>query len=518
MKNIFCRIVVFSMFFLLATPIAWAKTILYVPADDRPVSLEYVVDTAKAANLDILVPPDIYLASRNRNGDPEKLWEWIADNMNKADALVLSADSLIYGGLVDSRTHHYGSYVLEWRVKRFRQLRETHPSVPMYVFSTIMRSPQGTAGGVEPSYYETYGGDIFQLTALQDKAESKGLTAEEQRMLQKLAETIPGDFMADWMTRRGKNYDNNVKLIELTKAGIINYLLIGRDDTSPFSQSHKESRMLGKVAANLPDGKYSSFPGADQLGMVLLTRAYNDFTMQMPLVKIQYALGAGAVTVASYEDQPIDRTIRDHITAAGGKVASSSQSPDLLLVVNTPLTNRTEEAGVFGNLPMKTDATVQFVASIENKLRAGMPVAIADIAYANGADNSLMKELFVQGLLDKLDAYSGWNTASNTLGYAIGQGMMAREMPDAERKRLLLVRYLDDWAYQANIRKEIYREVFYPGHGSPEYLNWLQPEVSAEVEKRIRLFATQYLWVEPDNIQISFPWNRMFEIEVDIAR
>lgn len=515
MKKIFCLIVACSIL-LLAVPTALAKTILYVPADDRPVSLEYAVDTLKAANIDILVPPAEYLAGRQRTGDPEGLWQWVKDNAAKADALVLSGDSLIYGGLVDSRIHNFSSNVLEWRLKRFSKLRAENPSARMYIFSTIMRSPIASSGGVEPAYYETYGNDIFQLTALQDKAESKGLTVAEQQTLQRLAKTIPREYIKNWMERRDVNFSINTKLIELTKTEIFNYLIIGRDDTSPFSQSHKESRMLSKLTDDLPPGTYASFPGADQLGMILLARAYNAINQQTPVVSVNYALGAEAATVASYEDQPIGRTISDHITAAGGIVAGRGQQPDLVLAVNTPLGIRTEEAEAFDNLAIETDSILQFVTFIESQLRSGTPVAVADVAFANGADNSLMRELYRRGLLDRLDAYSGWNTASNTLGYAIGQGMMAKTMSDEARKRLLMVRYLDDWAYQANIRKEIYREVFSLGRGSSEYLNWLEPEVTTKVENKIRLFVQRYLWGEPKKVQVVFPWHRMFEVQIKI--
>ncbi len=518
LKKLGYKILICSLYLFAAVSLAEARTLLFVPADNRPVSLEYAVDTVKAANFDILVPPEEYLAGRGRTGEPEQIWDWLNENAPKAEALVLSADTLIYGGLVDSRTHDFSDYVLNWRMRRFERLRQRNPQVRIYVFSTIMRSPHGTAGGVEPAYYETYGPDIFRLTALEDKAESAGLSPDEKQTLHSLQTTVPADYLADWLQRRNKNFRVNAKLVELAKGKAFDYLLIGRDDTSPYSQSHKESRLLEKMAAPLSSAAYGSFPGADQLGMVLLARAYNELNGSKPVVEIQYTLGAGPSTVASYEDQPVDRTLRDHIMAAGGLVARQSPHPDLVLAVNTPLSNRTPEAGVFENLPLHSEATNQFVLDIAKRLRAGEAVAVADIAFANGADNSFLKELYDQGLLDKLSAYSGWNTASNTLGYAIGQGMMARDMSDAARKRLLLVRYLDDWAYQANVRKEIYREMFSDEQRSPEYLNWHEAEVTALTDARIKAFARQYLWVDPAAINISFPWNRMFEIEVAIGK
>ncbi|EAX47877.1 conserved hypothetical protein [Thermosinus carboxydivorans Nor1] len=504
------------LLFITATSTAWAKAILYVPIDNRPVSLAYPTDTVKAANFDILSPPIEYLASAGQSGDPERLWQWLEKNANNADAMVLSADSLIYGGLVDSRTHDFSSVVLEWRLQRFNKLKAIAPDARIYVFTTIMRTPRASNGGVEPLYYATYGGQIFQLTALQDKAEVQGLTGEEQAMLETAAKAVPPEFLADWFKRRGKNYKVNAGLINLTKAGKIDFLLVGRDDTSPFSQSHKESRLLAKLAEGLSADQYASFPGADQLGMVLLARAYNELTNQKPIVKIEYALGKGPATLASYEDQPIDRTILELIKAAGAEVANGRVKPDLLLAVNTPLTGNTPEAEIFDNIAMPSQTVSQFVDAIERGIQAGTPVAVADIAFANGADNSLLHELFARGLLDKLHAYSGWNTASNTLGYAVGQGMLAREMPLDERKRLLAIRYLDDWAYQANLRKEIYRELLYSHQSYSEFIGELEPQIAQETERRIRQFAQQYLLAPPEKIHISFPWHRMFEISVEI--
>jgi hypothetical protein len=503
---------------MLVMPIALAKTILYVPFDDRPVSVDYAIDTVKAANVDIIVPPTEYLASRYRSGQPEKLWQWVNDNASQADALVLSADALIYGGLVDSRVHDFSQNVLDWRLRRFNSLSQSNPNATLYVFSTIMRSPHASEGGVEPAYYEKFGTQIFQLTALLDKAEVKGLTLDEQAKLQQAKASIPPQFLDDWLKRRTKNFKINAQLLELTKQHKINYFVLGRDDTSPFSQSHKESRTLNNLATGLSANRYRSFPGADQLGMIMLARAYNQLLGQAPLVEIRYPIGAGAATIPSYEDQPIGSTITDHIVAAGGRVSNNSQQPDLVLAVNTPLSGHTAEAETFGNIAYVTNNMRHFVTAIAQDIQAGKKVAVADIAFANGSDNALMKALSEQNLLDKLNAYSGWNTASNTLGYAIGQGMMSMTMDDSKRKHLLAIRYLDDWAYQANIRGQLYKEIIYPNDGSVVDLEALEPLLNTALETKLQLFTTKHLWFSPTAIKASYPWNRMFEIKVELPK
>ncbi|HEY3426733.1 MAG TPA: DUF4127 family protein [Negativicutes bacterium] len=508
--------VIFFGLFLVSIPLAQAKTILFVPADDRPVSLEYIADTGKAAQLTILVPPAELLASRGLSGESDELWGWVMDNCRQADAMVIAADSVIYGGLVDSRTHHFEPSVINERLNRFRQLKKANPNAGVYVFSTIMRTPKASAGDVEPPYYEKYGRNIFQLTALKDKADMTGLTNAEEKLVKLETAIIPPEYLADWMQRREKNFKINSELIEMTKAGLFNYLILGRDDTSPYSQSHHEGRALSLLAAKLPASKFQTFPGADQLGMVLLAKAYNDLTMQLPIVKVEYALGTGASTIPSYEDQAVGKTIIDHIQAAGGIVLPNPKKPDLIIAVNTPVDGVTEEADSLSNIAASTNATAQFVDRIQSELAAGSKVAIADIAFGNGSDNSLMKELSERHLLDKLSAYSGWNTASNTIGYAISQGMMAASMGEPDRKQLLAVRYLDDWAYQANIRKQLREEIIYPRNGSLQYLDELRPLLTSEAAKRERLFAQKNLWLSPETVNVSFPWNRMFEIRIAI--
>ena len=506
------------MFFLLAAVPVQAQRLLYVPADNRPVSLQYVVDTFQAAGTTILTPPDSLLAARDQWGDADRLWNWVEEHCAEADSIVLSADSMLYGGLVPSRVHELSTETLQKRVERFGHLRTLNPSARVYVFSTVMRTPQFTAGGVEPPYYEKYGYRIFQLSALRDKKEVQELTKQENDKLIDLEREIPAAVMADWQTRRNKNFQINAQLIHLMQKGELNYFVLGRDDTSPYSQSHKETRDLLKLAAGSA-GRFASFPGADQLGMILLTRAVNEFQHQIPVVVVQYASGIGPATIPSYEDQPAGKTIFDHILAAGAVPLLTPSLAELILMVNTPVDGKTHEADSTLNISKASAETTEFVSAIQSWLQAGKKVAVADIAFGNGADNSLLMQMSAQGLLPKLAAYSGWNTASNTTGYAIGQGMLAVSMSEQDRLRLLTVRYLDDWAYQANIRSELNREINYPKGGSLVRLDEREPLLVMTAEKKLHKFSDCYLAGLPTaELQASFPWNRMFEIHVTIAK
>jgi hypothetical protein len=499
----------------LAAAPASAKTILYVPFDNRPVSLENVKDTARAAGVEIITPQHALLAGRASRGNPDYLWDWLVSCSQQADAIVVSADALLYGSLVGSRVHDYPEEVLAQRAARFARLKQINPSVRLYVFSTIMRTPQASAGGVEPDYYETYGPSIFQITALQDKSELQPLSRNEQQTLQTLLGQVPREHLDDWFARRLKNYKMNVKLIARTKDDTFDYLLLGRDDCSPFSQSHKESRLIAREARNLPASKYACFPGADQLGMLLVTRAINDFSFHVPIVKVHFTPGAGPKTIPSYEDTETGQTIMEQILTAGGLPLLEPASFDMVLAVNTPEDGLTLEAGNPANKGKASPATMTMVRKIRDDINAGKQVAVADIAFANGADNAFMHELAKRGLLPRLASYSGWNTASNTLGFAISQGMLAPKMTPQSKNRLLYVRYLDDWAYQANVRWEVAEKVLWPTGGNYFYLDESTPLITAETETRLQAFAAVHLKEFGQfKFKVSFPWNRMFEVDV----
>ena len=128
-----------------------------------------------------------------------------------------------------------------------------------------------------------------------------------------------------------------------------------------------------------------------------------------------------------------------------------------------------------------------------------------------------MNEMTKNKLVPKLESYSGWNTASNTIGYTIGQAVFAQNMTLPDKNSLLAVRLLDDWAYQANIRSNLYKNVLAPLGHSDVQLNELAPNLVIETEKQMKTFAAKNEdWFPMQKLDVSFPWNRMFEVKVKV--
>ena len=146
----------------------------------------------------------------------------------------------------------------------------------------------------------------------------------------------------------------------------------------------------------------------------------------------------------------------------------------------------------------------------------GKAVAVADVKYGNGADNALVSKLFANGLEYKLAAYSGWNTAGNTIGYALAQGLLSKHFTDESRRNLLTVRYLDDWAYQSNVRMDVYRNLIWPKRWKNSgFADEQLAVVEESITNSMRSVAKPMLGEVVDNYKFTLPWRRMFEVNVE---
>ena len=505
-----------ASFFLCASPAALAKTILYVPQDDRPVDYEYTVSTAEAAGYQVLTPPAQYLSGMNFHGSPDKLMAWVNANAGKADAMVLSIDSLVYGGLVDSRKHNLPMETLTARLEKVEALHKSHKNVPIYVFSTVMRSPWAGGKGVEPDYYLTMGSDIYQLASLQAKMDEEGLNPQERNDWFAIMRRVPMEYLQDWYNRRRKNMSINYRLIDDARKGVFTYYSLGHDDNSVSTQSSLESKYLKMVGTGIPKTVFGSFPGADQLGLLLITRASNDFNNYHPKITIIYPLGGGEKTVPRYDGQAIGKTIASHVEAIGGTMVDNER-PDLLLAVNTPLTTSTTESANFENFPIMLQSTRDFLTQIEKAVNLDIPVSIVDMAFSNGSDNTLVYGLYQDKMMYRLAAYNGWNTASSSVGYGIAQGVLSKYMTADAHRDMLTTQYLDNWAYQANVRDYIYRMQQKLEAGVvTQYYPTLNEELQSRTKEQLQRYASTYLGIDPKTVDVTLPWQRLFEVYVDV--
>jgi hypothetical protein len=500
------------------------KTIIFVPHDNRPISFKQTADNIRDLGYEVLTPPEELLGNReNPYAKPEELSKWVIENAKKADAAVISSDSMVYGSLVASRKHNLSEDVVLARVHNFEKIHQANPNMKLYVFGSIMRTPQTSeaSGSEDANYYAQYGTDIARYTALTDKLEQDGLTHKERKQLQQYEQKIPKAALDDWLSRRQGNFLVSKNLIDLARNDVITYLALGCDDNAKYSQTNKERRALDNYGSDLGELKYQSVAGIDEIGYVLLTRAVNNLQGDIPFVSVHYAKGTGENTIPAYSNEPIKNSIATHIKMAGGMKVNSDKRADLVFMVNTNFDGTTGAANDLNNVYIPNENIIDFVNMVDEAVQANKKVGIGDITFGNGSDNALMFSLYGKNLLDKLNAYSGWNTPTNSTGYALAMGMGANYTDRVGILKMLEVRYLDDWLYQANIRQAVANRLnSMPGEG--DYGNTKTRTLPAEklateaLQKMIADYGLEKFEGQSyvADAQIRFPWQRMFEADI----
>jgi len=491
-------------------------TIIYVPLDNRPVCASYVQQTMAAAGCNIIMPPEKYIAGHDNSGDADAICNWLQHKAPKADAAVISSDSLIYGGLVASRTHQIPVETLNKRLKNIHDL-ETSLPIKLYVFSTIMRTPYTSSGNVEPEYYSKLGPAIFTYSQLLDKVEQTKLSLLERLKKQALERNLPRWELKDWLDRRKKNLNVNHELANMARGNRFHYLAIGKDDNAALSATHMEARAISRNTFDIPDKKFQILPGVDQLGLLLLARAYNEANGATPSIYALYSKGVGPSTLPQYSDTRLQDSVPEQIIAAGAKKATNLSSADLILALNTPENGIMQDTTAGSNQFFASAANKDFILSLKKQLSAGYKVSLADVSYSNGADNGFMNALAQSGQIERLIAYNGWNTADNTIGFAIAQGILSAAMSPQQSNKLMRQRIIDDWYYQSNARNRMVEFFRQKGRENLRYnLGKANEEVLKQVTNDCQTLADKYPITHGTIFKLSFPWDRLFEIDVEI--
>ena len=128
-----------------------------------------------------------------------------------------------------------------------------------------------------------------------------------------------------------------------------------------------------------------------------------------------------------------------------------------------------------------------------------------------------MDQLTKAGQLERLTAYNGWNTADNTVGYAISQGLLAADMSKNASDDLMRQRIIDDWFYQSNARCSISILLEQYSREDLKYdLGAGEKPILKEVTSDCNALAKKYNFTRNTDFSLSFPWHRLFEVNVNI--
>lgn len=501
--------------------------VIYIPLDERPCNRLYPEYIASCNDeINILSPDLSILGYKKTPCNLEAVWKFLEENAQFADVAILSIDMLLYGGLLPSRLHKSTAEELEVYIDRIKNLKNKNKNLKIYAFNLIMRTPKHSSSDEEPDYYEHYGAEIFKRSYLIDKKDRVGISSDEEQILLNLEIDIPKEYIVDYEIRRNTNIQMNKKVLELLKDNILDYLVIPQDDSCEFGYTAMDQRKINQyIDLNNLFGDVLIYPGADEVGATLLSRAFSDYKNKRVKIYPLYSSTLGQSIIPLYEDRPMFESLKSHIMSAGGQIVYNYDCADVILAINSPGKAMQESWDQFECRDVSYDSyrnILSFTHSIKKFVESGKDVIIADCAYANGGDYQLIKLLDKYEVLDKIKAYYGWNTHCNSLGTTLSQGIITHFGFNKENvDKSLIYHLLEDVFYQSKVRMYVNKEIL------PKYeCNYFDISSSIDIveEKICSLITKEFEQVIKNsfkdktisNLSVYNPWKRMFEIGLDL--
>lgn len=460
------------------------KNIQFVPIDNRPITYSLTEDIIKVnKSLKLSMPDRNLLGGLIEPADIEGILSWLGEDKN-ADLIILSLDTIAYGGLVPSRRCPETYDEIKERLDKLKEIllkkKEINPRLKIYATSSIMRISNNNVNEEEKEYWNLWGKRIFSYSYHQHKSRQ----LKEYNCVYNI---IPEDILNDYLDTRKRNFDVNKIYLEWLSFGVLDFLIYSKDDTGEYGLNVEEANILQDMI-NSKNLNAIVKTGADEIPLGLLLRGITD-GLDLK-IKIVYSNPETINLISRYEDISVKNCVEAQIKIGIKNSEITENNPDIILYVN----NFKNEQGdlVFQDVINSSDKKLpEFIT----------PYIIADINNANGADSGLINQILSRKT-DNLLSYSGYNTSANTIGSALCFGVVSylakkEGMFDFDAyKRLLFIRFMDDWGYQANVRKN-------------------KEENLKEGLKPYEIRVNSFLESSFDPCYF-LPWNRSFEIEIEV--
>jgi len=160
--------------------------------------------------------------------------------------------------------------------------------------------------------------------------------------------------------------------------------------------------------------------------------------------------------------------------------------------------------------PNKNKEYYRFIEKMNEYLTQGKKVAFIDLLFPNGGSPDILRDVNIT----KLQAYSAWNTASNSLGSCLANMVVCLVNPNEMKyaKQFTQERILDDCVYQTVTRRKINVlardkgiNILDLGRNGQEVLQLIEEQMKNDNQ-----------FIDSAKYRIELPWNRTFEIDIDM--
>lgn len=545
-----------------------ARTVAYVPLDDRPDNVERVEYLAESLGYTLAMPEAVLYQTRLdgqpknfdalQRGEPWSLSTWVAaQEAAGCDRYILSLDQLHSGGLVSSRALTAddielpggGTVSASGLLENLLSLLEEDGDNVVWLLDSVMRlAPTvGYQGGTLEEY------NALRAYGAQSRETLEGWAAltfanvcvsyrygPDGESLPEPEEVAP-ELLEEYLSARERKLrlSDQVQRI-LARPGHENFrLLIGIDDSSLEDCIQKNE--IAYLRQGLRTDRAGNpldwlLAGVDDLAFKAVVRMYLDETgWRGGTAAVRYYGGTEDRPACEYDFQPLTTVVAEHLELLGLTESANPRAAELQVLV---LTQPADEA--------QRDAYCEtLLRDLEECRRENWPVVLIDAGngrYGTAFHEKLAKETELGWLL----GYAGFLDMAIVTGTALSHGAAryaylrnGEESETADRAfaRTLADSVLKDFCYKNVVRNDLLAYIRNDLGGDPN--NFWTPEIDREavqarlesgmetaVKDVIKNFQrSNFFSLEPGEGKgwggvalenYRFPWDRAFEIGMDI--
>ena len=548
------------------------EELLLVPLDSRPVCSTMVQKLGKLAGINVIVPPKELLDNYQEPAKSKKLWQWLQNKSANYNTSIISTDILLHGSLLQTRQHIASAQEQDYFFSELNKLQKNITASPprqskytnstdstdsdkhqLQLFSVIPRLL--VSDEVYPDCW--YQWHLMRYSQLLDMVQINGDYAMTKELME-YKEEIPADILSKYtsiftqsqgfnerllahLLPKAKNSKNIANTqVNATVATNAPLFIIGQDDSSPFGLPHMTATKLARhIEEHTWQTQAQLTNGADEIAALLLTRHFLQQSHWQPKLFLAYGSPKTEFKHMPYMASSVGATLRNQAQLVGAQLVEEPNAADIILFVHC------------GDADAKpTAAEAEQLASY---LKHDKHVALIDLSANFEAEEMLLPLLLEQNIsVNRLAAYAGWNTFSNSSGTALAQSIIftgrlrqlqaqqsATDNPllipalYADNLNFTIERMLEDYYYQKRIHPQLrpYLESFgtTPTDLEPEE----KQQTEYRIQERLSLYATWLYWrslsrtpfyadthkayyLTDLTVGAKLPWNRIFEVDLNV--
>ena len=545
------------------------EELLLVPLDSRPVCSTMVQKLGKLAGINVIVPPKELLDNYQEPAKSKKLWQWLQNKSANYNTSIISTDILLHGSLLQTRQHIASAQEQDDFFSELNKLQKNITASPPrqsnYTDSTDSDKHQLQLFSVIPRLLVSdevypdcwYQWHLMRYSQLLDMVQINGDYAMTKELMEYKGE-IPADILSKYtsiftqsqgfnerllahLLPKAKNSKNIANTqVNATVATNAPLFIIGQDDSSPFGLPHMTATKLARhIEEHTWQTQAQLTNGADEIAALLLTRHFLQQSHWQPKLFLAYGSPKTEFKHMPYMASSVGATLRNQAQLVGAQLVEEPNAADIILFVHC------------GDADAKpTAAEAEHLASY---FKHDKHVALIDLSANFEAEEMLLPLLLAQNInVNRLAAYAGWNTFSNSSGTALAQSIIftgrlrqlqaqqsATDNPllipalYADNLNFTIERMLEDYYYQKRIHPQLrpYLESFgtTPTDLEPEE----KQQTEYRIQERLSLYATWLYWrslsrtpfyadthkayyLTDLTVGAKLPWNRIFEVDLNV--